>query len=182
MGFQDEYLAPEVNEIERHLHNYTRWIGPAASPSGENHIADSLGHAGDTPLGVITSFQFTSGATKDWGTAVQIWGATDSALILPAGRQAYFDLAQLRVTDAQTDTHDWLLRIIAGATAAAGVTAGTFSDIPLFVENTNKTVTPTNYGMERRIAGTKMWGQLLHMTDDDAETLDAQFAIHGYPA
>ena len=175
-------ILSEAHEIERHLHNYERWIGPAAVASGEDHVADALGEVGGTPAGVITSFQLTSGANKTWGTAVQIWGATDSALILPTGRQAYFELHRLRIIDVQTNTHDWFLRIIAGASAAAGVSADTYGIIPLFVENTNKIVTPVELLDERMIAGTKLWIQLLHTSDNDAETMDLQFGVHGYPA
>ena len=179
-GLVDTVLS-EVREVEKHLHNYERWIGPAGTPAGETHIADVLGHATDTPAGVITSFQLTSGATKTWGTALQILGSTDCALVLPVGRQAYFDFHRLRVTAAQTTSHQWILRIIAGATAAAGVTAGTFTLIPLFVETTNKVqIAPVEPLTERHAAGTKMWAQLLHVSDDDAETMDLQFGLHGY--
>ena len=171
----------EAHEIERHLHNYERWFGPAAVASGEDHVADPIGEVGGTPAGVITSFQFTSGANKSWGTAVQIFGATDAAVVLPSGRQAVFDLHRMRPTASQFSGRDWYLRIIAGASAAAGVTADTYSILPLFVDTTRKVQTPVDMITEREDAGTKMWVQALQTTNNSQETLDLQFAAHGYP-
>jgi len=179
MALLRQVLA-ETSETERHLHNVELWFGPAAVAIGENHIADLLGEVGGDPSGVITSFRVTSGANKTWGTAVQIWGATDYGL-LPATKQAFQDAHRLRVTVAETDKHEWLLRIIVGATAAAGVTARTYGIIPIFVENTNKVLIPVDLITERVIAGSKIWVQLLHISDNDAEYCDFQFGIHGYP-
>lgn len=173
-------LEAEILEVERHIHNVERWFGPAASGSGEDHVADPLGEVGGTPAGVITSFRITSAATKAWGPAVQIWGATDYTL-MPATKQAYQDAHRLRMTGAETNKHEWLLRIIIGTSATAGVSADTYSIIPLFVDNADKQKAPVEIITERAPAGSKVWAQLLHVTDDDAEYIDVQFGIHGYP-
>lgn len=167
---------------EQHHHAYERWIGPAASPSGESHVADPLGEVGGTPAGVITSFQFTSGASKTWGPAVQIFGSTDAAVCLPAGDRAVFDLHRLRPTNAGANKLDWCIRIIAGTSAAAGVTAGTYLVIPLFVDNVDRVKLPVELIDKRHVAGTKMWAQVLLITNNDEQTLDLQFGVHGYPA
>ena len=188
LGIHDS-LAYRVQEIEDHIHCWERWIGPAASASSTNHVADAIGGAhqsGLDPLGVtvgtvVTSFQFTSGTTKQWGSPIQIWGATDSALILPSGYQAKYDLHHIRFTAAQTDKHEWALCIGCGATMAAAVSAGRYTTKPFFVENASKTVADVSLWMKRCSAGELLWGQLMHITDDDAETLDCQFGIHGYP-
>lgn len=174
-------VEAEVEETERHLHNYERWIGPAASPDGENHVADPLGEVGGTPAGVVTSFTVTSGANKTWGTAVQIFGATDAAVVLPTGRQAAFDLHRLNPTGTNEDKNSWLLRIICGTSAAAGVSADTYGTVPLFIENTNKVQIPVELITEKHAAGIKMWVQLLHVDNNNSKTVDLQFGIHGYP-
>jgi len=171
----------EAHQIERHLHNIELWFGPAAVAVGEDHVADLLGEVGGIPSGVITSFRATSGANKSWGPAVQIWGATDYGL-MPATKQAFQDSHRLRVTAAEVDKNEWLLRIIVGTSAAAGVTARTYGIIPLFVENTNKVLHPTDVITERAAAGSKIWMQLLHVTNNDAKYVDIQFGIHGYPS
>lgn len=166
---------------EQHRHAYERWIGRAAVPVGESHVADPLGEVGGTPAGVITSFQFTSGANKTWGPAVQIFGSADAAVCLPAGDQAVFDLHRLRPTDAGTNKLDWYVRIIAGDSAAAGVTADTYLVIPLFVDNVDKVKLPVELIDKRHDAGTKMWAQVLLISNNDEVTLDLQFGLHGYP-
>jgi len=171
----------ETAEIERHIHNYERWFGPAAGASGENHIADPLGEVGGTPAGVVTSFRVTSGASNIWGTALQIWGATDCTL-LPSGLQDYFDLHRMRATAAEVDKQNWFLRIIAGTSAAAGVTADTYSVLPMFVENTDKTIHPIDLLNDRVAAGTKVWVQLLYVDNTTEKYVDLQFGIHGYSA
>jgi len=172
----------ETEIVEHHMHAYERWIGPAAISVGETHIADPLGEVGGTPAGVQTSFQFTSGANKTWGPAVQIFGSTDAAVCLPAGDQAFYDLHRLRPFDAGANKLDWYIRIIAGTSAAAGVIADTYLTIPLFVDNLDKVKAPVELIDERHIAGTKMWAQVLETTNNDEETLNLQFGLHGYPA
>ena len=173
-------LAYKVHEIETHFHGWERWVGPAASPSAA-HIADPLGEVGGTPAGVITSFQVTSGANKTWGTALQVFGATDAAVCLPTGYQASFDPHHIKFTDVQTDKQEWLLRIIYSAsTAAAGVTAETYTVKPFFIEKTNKNDADTELMVKRAAAGTLIWVQALQLTNNDARTLDIQFGLHGY--
>lgn len=171
----------EAKETEQHIHNYERWIGPAAVPSGENHVADPLGEPGGAPAGVITSFQFTSGPNNTWGPAVQIFGATDAAVCLPSGLQAFYDLHRLRPTDAEEDKRDWIIRIIEGTSAAAGVAADTYLVVPMFMEKSTKVPLPVELIDERVPAGTKHWAQVLLTTNNNEETLDLQFGLHGYP-
>ena len=174
-------ILAEVQETERHLHNLERWIGPAAAPSGEDHIADNLGGVAVAPLGVQTSFQLTSGLNKDWGTAVQIWGATDCTL-LPVGRQAFFDPHRIRFTDVEQDKKEWLICVIYGSSAAAGISAGTYTMHPFFIEKTDKNDADIELYFDHVPAGTKVWVQILNITANDAWYLDIQFGVHGYPA
>ena len=166
-------LAYEVLELVTHFHNYERWIGPAAVPDGEDHIGDVLGD-------VLTSFQFTSGIDNLWGAGVQIFGATDAAVILPTGRQAKFDPRQVKFTDVQTTKHEWLLRILCGATVEAAIAAETYTMSPFFIDKTDKNKSSLPVPMRRCSAGDKLWAQVLNMSVATAQTLDAQFGIHGY--
>lgn len=54
--------------------------------------------------------------------------------------------------------------------------------IPLFVDNADKEKIPIDLITERVIAGSKVWVQLLHVSDNDAEYIDLQFGVHGYPS
>ena len=173
----------EATEVARHFHNFERWFGPAATPSGTAHVADPIGEVGGTPAGVITSFRVTTGANKTWGTALQIWGSTDYTL-MPTGKQASLDIHRFRTTTAETDRKNWYLRIIEDdVSAAAGVTADTYTTIPIFIENTDKSVDPVDMLMARILQtnATMMWVQALNPDDNDADYIDLQFGVHGYP-
>ena len=173
----------EATEVARHFHNFERWFGPAATPSGTAHVADPIGEVGGTPAGVITSFRVTTGANKTWGTALQIWGSTDYTL-MPTGKQASLDIHRFRISMAETDRKNWYLRIIEDdVSAAAGVTADTYTTIPIFVENTDKSVDPIDILMARILQtdATMMWVQALNPDDNDADYIDLQFGVHGYP-
>jgi hypothetical protein len=173
-------LGQKVHETEKHFHNWERWFGPAAVASGENHIADPLGEVGGTPAGVTTSFQVTSGVNNEWGTAIQVFGATDAAVIFPSGKQVKFDVHHIRFTDVETDRLEWLVRVICGTSAAAGVTAETYTQKPFFIEKTNKNDADAEVMMERCTAGDKVWLQALNTSNASALYLDIQFGAHGY--
>lgn len=166
-------LAYKVHEIEKHFHNYERWFGPAAAPDGDNAAALLGDQAGE----VLTSFQVTSGASSTFGTALQVWGATDESM-LPA--QVKFDVHHIRFTDVQTDKQEWIIRLIQGTSAAQGVIDGTYSDRPFFIEKTDKNTATSAIMMGRSSAGDKLWLQALQYTTADARTLDFQIGVHGY--
>jgi len=173
----------EATETKRHHHNVERWFGPAASASGTTHVADPIGEVGGTPAGVITSFRVTTGANKTWGTALQVWGSTDYTL-MPTGKQAFLDMHRFRVTTAETDRKNWYFRIIADDTSAAGgVTADTYGAVAIFVENTDKVEAPIEIITDRiaQTDGIMVWIQALNPDDNDADYIDLQFGIHGYP-
>ncbi len=182
MARTNPILINEVLETERHIHNYERWFGPAASPSGEDHVADILGEVGGSPSGVQAAFRLTSGANKTWGTALQIWGPSDAALVLPTGMQAFVDIHEMLPADAEGNLRTWLLRLIDGASAAAGITAGDCSVFPLFTENIDKARTHMEILRDRQPESQKVWAQLLLTTSAAAEWLELQFGAHGYPA
>jgi len=179
LGTNDS-LAYKVHELESHHHGWERYFGPAAIPSGEDHVADPLGEVGGSPGGVQTSFQAISGASNAWGTPVQIFGATDAAVVLPVGSQAKYDVHHMRFTDVQTDKLEWLICIIVGDSAVAGIAAGTFTVKPFFVEKTDKNDASLELMIKRATAGDKAWVQVLNVTNASALTIDMQFGVHGY--
>ena len=180
VGLNRQVLV-EAREIKRHHHNWGIGIGPAASASGTDHVADALG-ATAAPAGVQTSFTLACAANNDWGTEVQIWGATDCATVLATGKQGAFDLHRCLPTGTNSDKQSWLLCLIFDATSAAnGLTNGTYTIMPIFVENADKAQHHNTMFTEKSDAGVMVWAKLACTSQAAAKTVDFQFEVHGYP-
>jgi len=129
-----------------------------------------------------TSFVIAPGNVNVWGTAVEIWGTDDSAAVLPVGGQAVWDIHKLRLTDANTNQKTYVLRLIIDDTSAAdGITAGTYSEYDLYLDNANRPQAPVDILTERQPADICMWAQLMTLDGTSASTLSMVFEAHGYP-
>ena len=159
-------LAYRMNEVERHLHSYQRAYGLAAAPAGTTHRADEI-TSNPEPF-VIDA------GNNDWGTAVCIFGSTDT----PAA-WAYLDPHKIAITAAQVANITYLIQIIAGTSAAAGLTAGTFSDLVFTPQSANGRPAAIEIGMERQAPGTLLWARNLARGTDTA-TLSFYMKMHGY--
>lgn len=146
LGVEDS-LSYRVNEIERHNHHWERWVGLASSPSGETHVADSIS-AATAP----EPFQIDAG-NNDWGAWVQLLGSDDTPVI--AGSVKY-DFHRIAVVDIEHAYH-YFFQVAFGTSAAAALTAGTYSEMVYEPDAANTGEAPIDVQTRRQDAGTKAW-------------------------
>jgi len=167
-GGLDQRILSEVKEVEHHLHNYERWFGAAAVPSGEVHVADSI-------LTVKVPFVIDAG-NDTWGAWVQILGSSDTPAI--AGN-AKFDLHRLNFTDFETNNSVHGVQVAIGASGAAALSAGTYSEFILRTGGGNTFIGPIDLIDKRSDVGAKMWARnWCHGVD--TSTLSFFLGLHEY--
>jgi len=161
-------LAYRTNEIERHFHSYERWAGAAAIPNAEIHVADNI-------LTIPAAFQ-ADGGNLTWGAWLQVLGSSDTPVI--AG-SAYFDPHRFMVTDAEHDDTTYLFQVAFGASGAAALAAGAYTE-GVFHTTGNKVGAAPAFIQTRRIAaGTKAWVRICAVGQNTG-TLDFYFGLHEY--
>lgn len=159
-------LAYRVHEIERHLHSGGRWFETAASPSGETHVADSIGDGSG-------AFQMDAG-NDTWGDWLQILGSSDTPTV--AGKE-YFDPHQFIVEDTERAS-TYFIQIARGASGDAGLAAGTYTEF-IYAASVQKEagIIPVQTG--RAPAGSKLWIRCM-CPGQDTGTFDFYFGVHEY--
>lgn len=162
-------LAYKVHEIEKHFHNQEKWLGVAAAPSGETHVADVM-------TGTTIPFALTSGVS-DFGNWVQVLGSADTPLV--AG-QARFDAHRLLVTGTDS-TAAFIIQVAAGESAdlAAKVAALDYTSA-MYISATNSNDSGVEDIMSSRVpAGVKVWARVA-CVGQSTKTLNLYFGIHEY--
>jgi hypothetical protein len=162
----DNSLAYRVNEVERHLHSYQRAYGLAAVPAGTTHRADEIT---DDPA----PFQIDAG-NDTWGTAIQVFGSTDT----PSGWSKY-DPHKISIVSVETANATYFIQMIAGATAAAGITAGAYSSLVFRPQSVQGRPADIPVNVRRQDAGTNLWIRTLARGQNTA-TMDLYIELHGY--
>jgi hypothetical protein len=159
-------LAYRVAEIERHFHSAGRWFGKATTASGEDHVADRIGSNNG-------AFQIDAGDNA-WGAWVQILGATDT----PADTgKVYFDPHEIVITAAER-TALYYIQIGRGASGAAALTAGTYTELALdLTDRGGGAIVDVQTG--RAPAGSKLWARCMCPGQNTA-TLDFVMGLHEY--
>ena len=155
-------LAYRVAEIERHLHNYPRWFGVAAAPSG-THKADAVGQA-------IAPFVI-DGGNKVYGTWVQILGSDDTA-------QRY-DLHKLIVTATETASIIHFIQVGFGVSGAQALSDGTYSEVLYRSVAAASNQAPIEIMTRRQAAGTSAWARVLAY-ETNTSTVSFYFGLHAY--
>jgi hypothetical protein len=163
-GVEDS-LAYRVHEIEKHLHNNERWIGAAAVPDGETHIADT-----DS----MTAFQIDAG-NDTWGPWLQIIGSEDTPIT--AG-MAKFDLHRVLVSDVERRGTITRIQIASGESGAAALASGDYSEIMMLPDNQGK-LDPYDLLKPRYVSGTKTWSRCW-VSGQDTGTISFFCGIHEY--
>lgn len=156
-------LAYRVAEIEKHLHNWERWYGLAGTPAAETHRADAIA-AG------IAAFQMDAGnnAYGDW---LQIIGSSDTAKI--------FDLHRLMIIAVERNATTHFIQVAVGATGAAALTAGTYTEIVYHPAAVTAEAIPLDIMMRRAAAGSKVWARVL-ASGQNTGTMDFYLGLHYY--
>lgn len=159
-------LAYRVHEIERHLHSAGSWFEVAAVPNLTAHAADRIGDGAG-------AFQIDAG-NDDWGTWVQILGSSDT----PARTGgAYFDPHQF-IVEAAEKAATYFIQIGRGASGAAALTAGTYTEF-IYSATVQKDTGIIKVQSGRAPAGSLLWARCMAPGEDTA-TLDFYFGIHEY--
>lgn len=167
LGVEDS-LAYRVHETERHLHSFERWFGAAAVPVGETHVADRIG---DT----TTAFQ-VDGGNNTWGSWVQILGSNDTPAVLGG---TSFDGHRWLVTAVERANAIHFIQVAAGASGAAGLAAGTYSEFVVKPITTQARSFPGTIQSRRIPAGTKVWVRIWAVGQNTG-TVNFFFGIHEY--
>ena len=167
LGVEDS-LAYEVNEIERHIHNWERWMAAAAVASGEVHVADSIS---DNQTAFVAD-----GGNDTWGSWLQVLGSSDTPVITAMPK---FDLHRLLVSAHEHNNNLYLIQIAFGASGAAALAAGTCTEIAILTGGGNTEVGPVEVLDRRQDAGTKTWVRVWAVGQNTG-TLGFLIGLHEY--
>jgi len=158
-----------IAEIDRHHHHWERWYGKASVPNAEIHVADRIGSDAG-------AFQIDAG-NDDWGAWVQVLGSSDTPSALPAGN-VKFDFHRIDIS-ATERTQPYYIQVAAGASGAAALAAGTFSDLVFCPISATIDGAPISLGMRRQSSGTKVWVRC-KCRGQNTGTMDFFVGIHEY--
>lgn len=161
-------LAYRVHEIERHLHSYEHWFETATVPDAELHRADRIGDGAG-------AFQADAG-NDDWGAWVQLLGSEDTPVAVGS---AHFDLHVVMVEAAER-AETYFIQIAAGASGAAALAAGDYTEFVYRPILLNIQSSPVVIQMRRQDTTTKVWARCMCPGQNTA-TLDFYFGLHEYP-
>jgi hypothetical protein len=163
-----ESLPYILAEIETHLHGYERWFGLATAPVGETHRADRIG-AG------VAAFQADAG-NNTWGAWLQILGSTDT----PDGAgMARYDMHRFMFTAVERSTSVHFVQVAFGASGAAALAAGTYTEFVFKPQSATAEETPVNTQEHPQPAGTKAWLRVL-VPGQNTGTMDFYLGLHEY--
>lgn len=161
-------VSYHVEEIDRHLHNFERWMAAAAVAVGETHVADTI-TVSQTP------FQ-ADGGNDTWGPWIQILGSDDTPV---RTAQEKYDLHRLLIVDHEHNTNCYLIQIGFGASGAAALSAETYSEIPLVTGSGATEVGPVEIISRRQDKETKAWARVWAVGKNTG-TLDFLVGLHEY--
>lgn len=164
-----ENIEEEVIEIEKHLHNYEKWFGLAAVPSGEVHRADRM-------AGATASFQIVAG-NNTFGSWVQVLGSADTPI--QAGKTK-FDFHRVLVT-ATNSTRPFIVQIVSGESSGivAKLAAEDFDEFP-YISATNNNDSGISDVIDKRLnSGEKVWMRCADI-GGNATTFNFYIGLHEY--
>lgn len=166
-GVEDS-VAYRIAADEVHHHSFERWFGVANVPNAEIHVADRIGTT-------TTAFQVDAG-NNTWGSWLQILGSSDTPA--DAG-SVYFDGHRWIITAAEVGNAIYFVQVAAGASGAAALAAGTYSEFVVKPLTTNARSFPGSIQSERIPVGTKVWVRTWAVGENTA-TLNFFFGVHEY--
>lgn len=176
LGVKDDVagVLAETENIEHHIHNVDRWMCRAVSPSGEVNIADVMSTV--VSPNTAAPFRLTSG-NNTWGAWVQLLGSSDTPVI---AAKTHYDPNLIYIVDMSHATTTYLIQIAWGASGAAALAAGTYTET-LFTSG--QTVAASDGVQMVRApqiaAGTKLWARVL-TPGQNARWIDTFIDLHEY--
>ncbi len=155
--------------VQNHNHNHEKWMGVAASPSGETHKADRLGPG-------IAAFALLSD-NDAYGSWVQILGSSDTPI--QAGK-TQMDAHRVLVTTTNS-TEAFVVQFAFGESAglAALIAAEDMTEFA-YISATNNADSGISEIRTKRIAsGTKIWARAICI-GQTAKTINLYIGVHEY--
>jgi len=159
-------LAYMVATLEKHIHNWERWIGLAAIPVGETHRFD---------IDSMTPFQIDAG-NDTWGAWVQIVGSEDFPITPGMVKR---DAHRILIVDVERDLTLTRIQIAGGEDADAAVTAGNYTEF-MVTPLKNARQSPTEIMTGRAPSAVKGWARCW-VSGQDTGTVDFFIGVHEYP-
>ena len=167
LGTEDS-LAYKVHEIEKHFHSAASWFEAAGTATG-THFADRIGTSGGGGPFIADA------GNDDWGTWLQILGADDT----PArADQVKFDPHEI-VISATERVATYFVQMTRGATGAAGLSAGTYTEF-VYSADANRYTGIIKVQTGRAPVDSLLWLRCLCPGQNTA-TMSFYIGIHEYP-
>ena len=158
-------IEREIEIVDTHQHCREIWLGAAAVPAGETHIAD---------VDSMTAFVADAG-NDTWGTWLQVLGSTDTPVVTG---KAFFDPHRLMISAVESANTETRVQIGCGASGAAAITAGTISEV-MFAVPANARNIPIPAKKDRALATTKTWVRVW-ADGQNTSTVTFFLGIHEY--
>lgn len=161
-------IYSETEIIDTHLHNRERWLGARAGWDGSNTTASGT-------IDSLTPFILDAG-NNTWGAAKCIVGSSDTPV---TSTSTYFDLHRLMVSATESN-NIYKIRFACGESYAAGIAAGTYTEV-VFVPASNQVDSgPVEILMPRVSTGDIIWASTWCAGANTA-TINFLVGLHEYP-
>jgi len=159
----------EAWETEHHFHGWESWFEEAGTPTA-TYKACRVGEADG-------SGRFRMDAGNDtWGTWLQILGSADTPT---RGSAVKYDLHRLMLTAVERNAQTHFVQIGFGATGAAALAAGTYTEFVFEPATAQAEEFPLDVMCKRIDSGELAWARCM-VPGQNTGTVDFYFGIHEY--
>ena len=161
-------LSYEIEEVDRHIHNWERWMAAAAVPNAEIHVADPIA---DNPV----PFMLDAG-NDAFGVWVQIFGSADTPIV---SGMVNYDMHRLEIVAWENNSQLHIVQIAFGESGAAALAAGAYTEFPFQTGQGTAKVSPIDILSRRQAVGTKCWARTFAPTLNTS-TISFYAGVHEY--
>ena len=162
-------LFYEAWRVENHIHAHEKWMGVAAVPNPETHVADRVGPG-------IAPFALLSG-NDAFGNWLQVMGSSDSPI---ESGKVIMDAHRVLVTTTNS-TEAFFVQFVIGESAdiAAKVAAEDITDFSYISATNNGDSGVADVVTKGIPSGTKVWARCICI-GQDAKTINMYVGLHEY--
>ncbi len=162
-------LFYEAWRVDKHIHAHEKWMGVAAIPNPETHVADRMG-PGIVPFALLTG-------NDAFGNWVQVMGSSDSPI---QSGKTLMDAHRAIITTTDS-TEAFLVQFVIGESAdiAAKIAVEDFTEFPYISATNNGDSGLTNVITKGIPSGTKVWARAICI-GLDAKTINIYVGLHEY--
>ena len=152
----------------QHFHSWERWLGAAASPSGETHVADTDSMTAFAP----------DGGNDTWGSWLQIIGSADTPI---TAAMVQYDMHRILITAVERANALYRMQFAFGASGAAALSAGTYTDAVYKAPSAAAQEWPVEIRLPKQAVTTKAWVRVWAAGQNTA-TMSLFIGVHEYDA